>query len=291
MSGSSASASSSPPANTAAPAPRQQPTTTTATVAPFICIPLYIYPGPGAWDPLILAARARPSSHFHAIVNPHNGPGASPLPDANYVSALRALSALPNVTVLGYVHVTYGKRDAADVRRDVEAYGAWRGLDAGLRIDGIFFDEAPAERGMLGYMADVSRCAKRSLTAAAADLAAGDKEGIVMLNPGVVVPREYYDMADFVVAFEQAHGHWGSVGGEFLGAVDAAMRAKTVVMVHSCRVGDGDLERLARRFRGEGIRGQYVTAQMHGGYSEWPSWWDRYVEFVFPGSGVASGHA
>ncbi|MBE3043085.1 spherulation-specific family 4 protein [Candidatus Bathyarchaeota archaeon] len=247
------------------------------TAAPFICVPLYIYPAPGAWGPLVRAARARPDARFHAIVNPCNGPGADALPDVNYREAIRELASLPNVTVLGYVHVTYGKRDAAEVRRDVEKYAAWRGFDDGLRVDGVFFDEAPADVGMVGYMASVSRCARRGLRAT------NGTRGLVMLNPGVVVPRAYYEFADHVVAFEQALGHWKSVRSEFMEAMAGGVAAKTVVMVHSCRAGDRDLEKLACGFRDAGVLGQYVTEQMEGGYSEWSSSWDRYVGFVFAG--------
>lgn len=246
-----------------------------AKAAPFVCVPLYIYPAPGAWAPLVRAALARPEARFHAIINPCNGPGDDELPDENYVRAVRELAALPNVKVLGYVHVTYGKRGAAEVKRDIERYAAWRGVDDGLRVDGVFFDEAPAEVGLVGYMADVSRCARRSLRAA------NGRRGIVMLNPGVVVPRAYYDFADYVVAFEQALRHWRGVRPEFLEAMAGGLAAKTVVMVHSCRAGERRLEELACEFREAGIRGQYVTEQMEGGYSKWPSWWDRYVGFVY----------
>lgn len=247
-----------------------------AGASPFICVPLYIYPGPGAWAPLVRAARARPDALFHAVVNPCNGPGGDELPDENYVMAVRELAALPNVKVLGYVHVTYGKRDPHEVKRDVQRYAAWRGVDGGLRVDGVFFDEAPAEVGMVGYMADVSRCARRGLRAA------NGKRGIVMLNPGVVVPRVYYDFADYIVAFEQALGHWNNVKSEFMEAMTGGVAAKTVVMVHSCRSGEERLEELACEFRDAGILGQYVTEQMEGGYSKWSSWWDRYVQLVFP---------
>lgn len=249
--------------------------------APFICVPLYIYPGPSAWEPLVAAARARPSAVFHAIINPHNGPGEGELPDENYVEALKELAGLGNVRVIGYVHVTYGKREAEEVTRDIEKYAAWKGLDEGLRVDGVFFDEAPSGEDMFGYVAGLTRAARRELREA------NGEDGLVLLNPGVVVPRAYYDLADYIVAFEQAHGHWGEVRKEFMRSIEKRLRAKTVVMVHSCGVEEGELGELAKGFKKEGILGQYVTKQLEGGYSEWPPWWDSYVEAVFPGSVVA----
>ena len=252
--------------------------------APFICVPLYIYPAPGAWGPLVRAARERPGARFQVIVNPGNGPGDAPLPDANYVAAVRELAALPNVKVLGYVHVTYGKRDAADVRADIEKYAAWERLDGGggMRVDGIFFDEAPAEFAMLGYISNLSRFARKTLREA------NGKRGSVMLNPGVVVPRAFYDVADYVVAFEQAHSHWRRTRDEFVDAVGLGIAAKTVVMVHSCHVGNRGVESLACEVRDAGVAGQFVTEQMDGGYSKWSSWWDHYVGFVCPDG--AEGH-
>lgn len=263
------------PASSASDSGASSPANTPDGRAPFICVPLYIYPAPGAWGPLVRAARDRPEARFHAIINPCNGPGEGELPDENYVNAVRELAALPNVKVLGYVHVTYGKRNSQDVKGDIEKFAAWRSRDDGLRVDGIFFDEAPAEAAMIAYTGDVSKHAKRSLKVA------NGRRGIVMLNPGVVVPRIYYDMADYVVAFEQAHGHWKSTKSEFLEAMDNGQAAKTVVMVHSCRSGNRGVEELARGFKEKGIRGQYITEQMEGGYSKWSSWWDRYVDSVF----------
>lgn len=100
---------------------------TPSIAKPFILLPLYIYPGPGAWDPLYSAADAHPELEFWVIVNPANGPGAGALPDANYVDALVRLTALQNVKVIGYVHCSYGKRLAEDIVADVEAYGRWEG--------------------------------------------------------------------------------------------------------------------------------------------------------------------
>lgn len=94
---------------------------------PFILLPLYIYPAPGAWDPLYSAADAYPELEFWVVVNPANGPGAGALPDANYVDALVRLTALHNVKVIGYVHCSYGKRLAEEIVADVEAYGRWEG--------------------------------------------------------------------------------------------------------------------------------------------------------------------
>ncbi len=115
------------------------------------------------------------------IMNPHNGPGAEPYP------AFRA--ALPaarraGVQMLGYVHTRYGTRPAADVVADVQRYRDWYG------VDGIFFDEAASDADHLGYFAELARRAR----------AAGVR--FIVLNPGVVPARGYFDVADVVVTYE-----------------------------------------------------------------------------------------
>jgi hypothetical protein len=92
---------------------------------PFLLIPLYIYPTTTSWEPLFCAATSHPQLGFLVIVNPANGPGSEALPDANYMTALAKLTTLPNVTVLGYVHCSYGHRALADVQSDVKAYQSW----------------------------------------------------------------------------------------------------------------------------------------------------------------------
>lgn len=108
---------------------------------PFILVPLYIYPAPDAWDPIYTAAALLADAlDFYVVVNPGNGPGPDVLPDANYLVALERLTALGNVKVIGYVHCTYGTRDADEIVRDVERYAAWEGesVKAGAMVSLTF---------------------------------------------------------------------------------------------------------------------------------------------------------
>lgn len=93
--------------------------------SPFILVPLYIYPTPVSWEPLFLAAKSFPDLDFLVIVNPGNGPGPDALPDANYLTALATLSALPNAKVIGYVHCSYGQRISAAIEKDILTYQGW----------------------------------------------------------------------------------------------------------------------------------------------------------------------
>ena len=78
-------------------------------------------------------------------MNPHNGPGDHSIPDANYIRELPRLAAFDNVQLLGYVHVTYTKRDLGQVLQDVAVYSAWAESSGvgGLAVNGIFVDETP----------------------------------------------------------------------------------------------------------------------------------------------------
>lgn len=79
------------------------------------------------------------------ILNPHNGPGASPLPDADYSREIPRLNTAANVCTLGYVCVNYCKRDLTDVCQDIAKYARWAKdyAKSGLAVHGIFIDETP----------------------------------------------------------------------------------------------------------------------------------------------------
>lgn len=77
-----------------------------------VLFPLYIYPTDCAvsrdvcvWKPLYDALDAFPTLQFNVVVNPNSGPGDDTLPDSNYVAAVAALNAYPNVQTIGYVQV------------------------------------------------------------------------------------------------------------------------------------------------------------------------------------------
>lgn len=130
-----------------------------------ILVPLYIYPLPGAWNPLYDVIEAYPDTQFQLIINPHNGPGPGLLPDANYCREIPKLRSHPNVVVYGYVNVVWANRDLDEVCKDVEIYAAWpqhhraqhdttqpphQDQDVSgvlIGIDGLFVDETPIEAG------------------------------------------------------------------------------------------------------------------------------------------------
>jgi hypothetical protein len=75
------------------------------------------------------------------VINPGNGPGPGPLPDANYTREIPRLNAKANVRTVGYVSTVYTTRDVKAVMKDINVYSAW--ADHGLGMQGIFLDETP----------------------------------------------------------------------------------------------------------------------------------------------------
>ncbi|KAH7361710.1 Spherulation-specific family 4 [Plectosphaerella cucumerina] len=267
-------------------------------MAPVILLPLYIYPLEGAWEPLFGAAQANPGVTFQVVVNPGNGPGPDPLPDASYMAALRRLCELPNVEPLGYVHCTYGQRDAAPIQRDIETYMGWN--DHGLRVHGIFFDETPWEPVHADLMAsytqhvretwrrrsspelEASSASSPSATSSTSSHGGNPPGGasVVVYNPGVVVVEPYFNDADYIVVFEQSAGHWEDYFlNQGLPQIPARLRHKAVAVVHTCDEDrpERSVGGLARQISALGFGGVHLTDELDGGYTKWPAQWGNFA--------------
>ncbi|KAF3932605.1 Spherulin-4 [Dactylellina cionopaga] len=165
-----------------------------------ILIPLYIYPSPGAWDPLFKIIKNYGQQPFTVIVNPDSGPGTARFPDSNYVAGIIKLKSFRNVRVIGYVHVSYTSRNISEVCDDIDKYADWAAHPtADIRVSGVFVDEAPAEvgneDGNLNYMSNVHDRVLQSFGAIGQD-------GFTMTNPGTIADKGFYQFADAVVSFE-----------------------------------------------------------------------------------------
>lgn len=119
------------------------------------------------------------------IVNPASGPGAAA--QASYRRAVAAAQRA-GARVLGYVATGYAARDPAEVRRDIDRYASWYG------VDGIFLDEASSRPEDVPYYRALARHVR----------------GQVVLNPGVVPALEYFDLADVVVTYEGAFADYAA---------------------------------------------------------------------------------
>ena len=118
------------------------------------------------------------------VINPASGPGAAPR--AEYRRAIAAARS-GGARVLGYVPTSWATRPRVAVEAEIDRYREWYGLDA------VFLDEAAASESALPYY--------RALR---------DRARFVVLNPGVVPARGYFDVADVVVTFEGPFAAYGA---------------------------------------------------------------------------------
>lgn len=144
-------------------------------------VPSYIYPG-SVWTNF-LNTRAVGS----VIINPNSGPGTAP--DANYQAVTKAAKAA-GIKVLGYVHTSYGQRNATDVLNEIQRFLTW------YNVDGIFLDETASAASMIPYYDAIARQIH-----ALPGL-------IVVLNCGVHPAEGYMNVGDVIVTFENTYKNY-----------------------------------------------------------------------------------
>ncbi|KAI9762868.1 MAG: hypothetical protein M4579_000221 [Chaenotheca gracillima] len=210
-----------------------------------ILFPLYIYPTPGAWQPLLDAASAHPSITFQAVINIYNGPGGDACPNIDYAPAIRSLNAQSNIKTLGYVH-TASRYNCGDsgiaicpatqtqkaIQANITTYVNWATKCASVgnpRVDGIFFDEAPTIPESVSYMSQISKFARQHIPGAS-----------VVFNPGSPVDAGYWPLADLINVFEDTEQVYRTAD---IGAVDGqgAYSQKTSLIVHTYTDGNSIL--------------------------------------------------
>lgn len=139
-------------------------------------IPAYFYPG-ALWNQATAAA----STVGTMVMNPASGPGLSQ--NTDYVAAVNNAKAA-GIKVIGYVHTSYGARDAAVVKSEIDAYKSWYG------VSGIFLDEVSSDAALLPYYQDLANYIRASVGT------------FVALNPGTIPAQGYMNVGDTVVVFE-----------------------------------------------------------------------------------------
>ena len=155
-----------------------------------VLVPMYVYPADihknAAYNRLIDLKRQHETVPMWVIVNPASGPGKQV--DANYTKAIDRLRGAGCV-VLGYVTTSYGKRAAADVKKDIDTW-----LKLYPKAHGIFFDE------MVYADTDAGVKHQTALTKYALDAGCWPTVG----NPGADTPGRYFaaDAADVIVVHE-----------------------------------------------------------------------------------------
>lgn len=235
-----------------------------------VLLPLYIYPHPGAWDPLYTALSAHPHLHFLIILNPNSGPGTAPWwPNTDYLREIPRLNALPNVTTLGYVRATYCKRAHGDICSDICAYAERGRQDAKLKVEGVFVDETVNlySKEMKRYLDGIDERVKRE------DAFGG--EGLVIHNPGTAVNKGLAAPGpDVTVVVETSYAHFVSKEYQEWLATSPYGRERAAYMVHS--VPEQEVEGLTRALRKKAAY-LFVTSAASEFYEKFGDSWDKFV--------------
>lgn len=113
-----------------------------------LMFPFYIYPTQAAIQPLISAKQQYPNVPMRVILNPNSGPGSSK--NTDYVNAVAQLKQA-GISVLGYVHTSYGARNKNTVKNEISRWWNW------YKPDGIFLDEMGTNGN---YYTDLTNYAK-----------------------------------------------------------------------------------------------------------------------------------
>jgi hypothetical protein len=145
-------------------------------------IPAYFYPGP-LWTQAIAAAPIVDTM----IMNPSSGPGNSQNQD--YVNVVQQAQAA-GITIIGYVHTSYGTRSIAQVTGEIDKYKLW------YNVDGIFLDEVSSSAADLAYYQQV------------ADYIRATPGTNVVLNPGTIPDEAYISIGDTTIIFEDKYTYF-----------------------------------------------------------------------------------
>ncbi len=144
-----------------------------------VVIPLYVYPSSDETNYNELL-KFSPRNEVFIILNPMNGPGITK--DTNYENAIKSLRER-GYLILGYVYSSYASRDINEIKNDI-----LRWLEF-YTIDGIFIDEVSTSMSNFGYYSNIYEFIK------------GNSKKVV-LNPGILVTKEFSDISDIVVIGE-----------------------------------------------------------------------------------------
>jgi hypothetical protein len=234
-----------------------------ALTSPTIAVPLYIYPSPGSWEPVHTAISRNPGLNFHIILNLSNGPGNS-IPDANYVAEVARLRMMPNATLFGYVHVSWGKQDHDRVNADTSTWSAWNRYSyADIHVDGIFLDEAPSSIAFLEHIRIIKRYAAIAFS----------KSIILWSNPGVPVDSRFHAEAEIINTCEDKYDH--QVLQKSLFSIPVRKQSETSILVHDYT---GSIQQLCldvQALRYAGYRSALITTDSN--YTNFSEMW---LEFV-----------
>ncbi|CZR56592.1 related to cell surface spherulin 4-like protein [Phialocephala subalpina] len=173
---------------------------------PTVLVPLYIYPDPGAWDPLFSAVEKYPKINFTIIINPNSGPEGL---DGNYTRDIPPLNFYPNVRTVGYVSTNYTNRNFSLVEGDIRTYASWAGNASmlGMGMRGIFLDE------VVSGWSDAAANFYAILAAVIRDETGLGRDPLIIHNPGTLPDARYLTSrsSNVTVIFENSWDNYNAV--------------------------------------------------------------------------------
>lgn len=243
-----------------------------------ILLPLYIYPVPGAWDPLFKVLDAHPSLNFTIIINPADGPGSSASPSDDYLTEVQNLTKFDNVKTIGYVRTHWATRNLTEVLNEVAIYSAWSEINSTtdrrnpMGMHGIFFDETPSEfsQEAAKYLTTINQAVKN-----APGLLSGKT---TVHNPGTI-PDPYLNDAstDITVSFESDLQDYNDIPAKL--ASLPLERSRYSFMVNSAPSSHGSLRKLVESMSMHSEH-LFATDLSEDYYETFGSNWNDFVSVV-----------
>lgn len=216
-------------------------------------------------------------------MNPNSGPGAEKYPDAEYTDAIAKLNLYRNVTLIGYVHTTYGTRNLTKVIDDVQRFAAWAThAEVDIHVDGIFVDEAPGELGEAKMHLDYMKRLHGAIKSAFREV---QSPGYMITNPGKIVEKAFYDYADSIVSYEAAFATMAFPDTLFTskdGKMSAGMPAsRHAALIHSFDGTKRKQSDLVQTLVKKGLGEVYITtsnpSKGEGDYNKFSELWEDFA--------------
>lgn len=240
-------------------------------LVPFVLLPLYLYPTPGAWDTYYSSISSHPDLQFTVVVNPNSGPGSvsmtQQVPDSNWIAAIATLNSYANVRTIGYVHTSEATRALTDVEADISVYANWASYtEADIAVDGIFFDEAPSTytTADFTYMSTAASSARTAFTSVTGD-------GFLVFNPGTTVDSRYFALANSIVVFEDYYSAYSTAA---LAAVPTQYVDQSSFLIHDFNGSTSAQQTTINQIQAAGIQGLFITTSPS--YSAISSLWPQF---------------
>ena len=225
-----------------------------------LLVPAYVYPNPEGrkeWHKLTAVAS---KVDVVAIVNPNSGPGTEIDPD--YTSLIVEARGC-GVKFVGYVATDFGKRPAAEVKKDIDR---WVRFYPG--ISGFFLDQQSCDAPYADTYADLAAYARQRLP-----------DCLVITNPGATCDKTFLErrVSDVTCVFANDEGFGAFELPEVFKAYEPSRFAALAYKVRDVET----MRAMVKEALLKGIGYIYITDDAtEQPWERLPSYWEAEVEAV-----------